>query len=69
MQAIFNGYEVEKVVGVVPKNIEYFDDEISNYPQDKSSIKLKEIMGYDQHRIAPTDISMSDLQYLELSTY
>ena len=46
MQAIFNGYEVEKVVGVVPKNIEYFDDEISNYPQDKkSSIKLKEIMG------------------------
>ena len=28
---------IEKVVGVVPKNIEYFDDEISNYPQDKKA--------------------------------
>ena len=62
MQADISNLAITKLVGVVPENISYFDDEIENYSHDKeSSAKLKKVMGYNQHRVVLHDSTISDL--------
>ncbi|MFT7723393.1 MAG: 3-oxoacyl-[acyl-carrier-protein] synthase III C-terminal domain-containing protein [Roseateles sp.] len=62
MKASFTGVSIAACIGVVPRQISYFDDEIENYSHDKaSSIKLKELMGYGEHRVAPAGVTTADL--------
>jgi 3-oxoacyl-[acyl-carrier-protein] synthase III len=62
VQADISNISISKLVGVVPKNISYFDDEITNYSHDKeSSAKLKKVMGYNQHRVVSSNATVSDM--------
>jgi 3-oxoacyl-[acyl-carrier-protein] synthase-3 len=62
MQADISNLAITRLIGVIPKNISYFDDEITNYSHDKeSSAKLKKVMGYNQHRVVSGDSTVSDL--------
>ena len=62
MKAVFKNIAIKTIVGVVPKNISYFDDEISNYSHSpENSAKLKKTMGYNQHRIVRGDATTADL--------
>lgn len=62
MHAVFSHCRVDAVIGAVPRSVSFFDDEIQNYPQDRaSSLKLKEVMGYGEHRVVDSDITTYDL--------
>ena len=58
-------YRNKKVTGiltVVPKKVITFDEEMDNYKADKKRTKrLKEVMGYEQHRIVEDGVCSSDL--------
>jgi 3-oxoacyl-[acyl-carrier-protein] synthase-3 len=62
MRAVFSNVRLAGVVGVVPRNVSYFDDELANYSHDPAnSRKLKQAMGYGEHRIATKGTTTSDL--------
>lgn len=64
MQADIGNLAITNLVGVVPKNISYFDNEIENYSHDaESSAKLKKVMGYNQHRVVFKDSTISDMAF------
>lgn len=47
---------------VIPKNERRFIDDMKQFNANENrSLKLAQIMGYDRHRIAPNDISASDM--------
>ena len=60
----FKNKKISSIITVLPKEESYFDDELKNYnfPQ-KKSLMLKEVMGYNKHRIAPDNVMASDLVY------
>jgi 3-oxoacyl-[acyl-carrier-protein] synthase-3 len=61
MKAHFNETRISAVIGVVPATVSYFDDELVNYTHDKlSSLKLKEVMGYGEHRIENSGRTTAD---------
>jgi 3-oxoacyl-[acyl-carrier-protein] synthase-3 len=65
MKATFKSFRISSVIGVVPSSISYFDNEIAKYNHDiSSSLKLKDIMGYGEHRIVERNITTSDLARL-----
>jgi len=53
---------VAGVLAVLPANERKFVDDMKNFdfPESKS-LKLREVMGYDRHRIAPAGVCVSDL--------
>lgn len=57
----FYGKKISSIISVLPQNESYFDDEISqyNFPPKKSQI-LKELMGYNKHRISSQNQLASD---------
>jgi 3-oxoacyl-[acyl-carrier-protein] synthase-3 len=58
----FNNKKITGILSVVPKNVVRFEEEIDNYNfSRKQSIRLKKIMGYDEHRIANGNVCISDL--------
>lgn len=58
----FKGKKITDIVSVVPSQISKYEDEIENYSFSRAKcMKLKEIMGFDEHRIAPENITASDL--------
>lgn len=62
MKAVFSGIRVAGVLGVVPRRVSRFDDELPNYSQPvANSRKLKTVMGYDQHRVAQPGVTTADL--------
>lgn len=62
MRSTIHGVRIVDVVGVVPAQVAYFDDEVPNYRQDAaSSAKLKAVMGYNTHRLAPPGTTVSAL--------
>lgn len=62
MKAVFNGQEISGILAVVPANCSKFDDEVANYSHDPANAaKLKALMGYDEHRLAPAETTTSDL--------
>lgn len=64
MYASFDSFHISAVIGVVPSSVSYFDDEVSNYTHDvSSSIKLKEVMGYGEHRVVTGNTTTCDLAY------
>ena len=61
MDLKFNNVKITGILSVIPENESYFDDEISNYEfSEETSIKLKETMGYNKHRIAEEGSTISD---------
>ena len=57
-----HGKKVTDIVSVVPSDVSMFVDEISNYNFSKAkSLKLKDVIGFDQHRLAPPDTTAADL--------
>lgn len=58
----FKGKKITNIVSVVPSQISKYEDEIENYSFSRAKcMKLKEIMGFDEHRIAPDNATASDL--------
>ena len=62
MYLSFSGKKITHLVAVVPSQVSRFIDELDQYTFSREkSLKLKEIMGFDEHRIAPDSITASDL--------
>src|SRR4029453_7135721 len=58
----FRNKRISGVLAVVPANERSFVDEMKNYNfPEARSLKLKEVMGYDTHRMVPPDVCVSDL--------
>ena len=62
MRSDLGNISITHLVGAVPSNVSYFDDEIENYSHDReSSLKLKKVMGYNQHRVVTEASTVSDM--------
>ena len=62
MKTIFHGKRITGIMGVLPQNEVYFDDEVGNYTfPEKQTQRLKKVMGYDKHRIVKNTTASSDL--------
>jgi 3-oxoacyl-[acyl-carrier-protein] synthase III len=62
MNFIFHDKRVAGVLVVVPKNERAFLDDMKNFGFPESrSIKLKEVMGFDRHRLVADGVCFSDL--------
>lgn len=58
----FSGKKITDIIAIVPSQVSKFEDEIEQYSFSREkSLKLKEIMGFDEHRIAPDEITAADL--------
>lgn len=58
----FRNKKISGILTVVPKNLVKFEDEIDNYGFSKEkSMKLKEVLGFDERRIVKGDICTSDM--------
>ena len=62
MNLVFHGKRIEGLLAVLPANERLFIDEMDqfNFPRARS-LKLKEVMGYDRHRIVDGAVCVSDL--------
>ena len=57
----FTGKKITAMLGVLPETIGYFDDEVNNYSfPPKQTMRLKKVMGYNQHRLAKNSSTVSD---------
>lgn len=62
MRLSFKNKKISGILVVVPANVALFEDEMGNYEFSiETSIKLKETMGYNQHRIVAGNVCVSDL--------
>jgi 3-oxoacyl-[acyl-carrier-protein] synthase-3 len=58
----FKGKRITDIISVVPSTISKYEDEIENYSFSRAKcMKLKDIMGFDEHRIASQNVTASDL--------
>ncbi len=61
MQTKFFGKKITSMLGVLPQNECFFDDEVGNYDfPEKQTMRLKRVMGYDKHRISKESSAASD---------
>lgn len=57
----FKGKRITSMLGILPETIGYFDDEVDNYSfPAKQTMRLKKVMGYNQHRLAKETTTVSD---------
>lgn len=62
MKTKFSGKRISGILGIVPENETFFDDEVDNYPfPAKQTLKLKKVMGYEKHRVVKPETATSDL--------
>jgi 3-oxoacyl-[acyl-carrier-protein] synthase-3 len=62
MNLIYNHRKISGILTIVPANERSFVDEMANFNfPEKRSLKLKEVMGYDKHRIVDGPVCVSDL--------
>jgi 3-oxoacyl-[acyl-carrier-protein] synthase-3 len=62
MKCIFKHKRVSAVVSVVPREEYRFDDEYPNYKlTEERARRFKKMMSLDRHRIAPPEVTSSDL--------
>lgn len=58
----FSGKKITDLVAVVPKDVSRFVDELDQYSFSREkSLKLMDIMGFREHRIAPGNVTAADL--------
>lgn len=61
MITTFTGKRISSMLGILPETIGYFDEEVNNYSfPPKQTMRLKKIMGYNQHRLAKDASTVSD---------
>lgn len=61
MNFTFNGKRIASILGVLPENEIYFEDEVGNYSfPAKQTLRLKKVMGYEKHRISKDTSTVSD---------
>lgn len=61
MKAIFKGKKISGILGILPEEVSYFDDEVNNYSFPvKQTLRLKKVMGFEKHRLAKSDSTVSD---------
>lgn len=57
----FQRKRISAMLGILPETIGHFDDEVNNYSfPPKQTLRLKKVMGYDQHRLAKETSTVSD---------
>ena len=57
----FQGKRITSMLGILPETIGRFDDEVDNYSfPARQTMRLKKIMGYNQHRLAKETSTVSD---------
>jgi 3-oxoacyl-[acyl-carrier-protein] synthase-3 len=62
MNLKFKNKKITGILTVVPDKERYFDDELDNFEFSKeTSLKLKETMGYNKHRVVEDGTCVSDL--------
>lgn len=62
MNLVFHGKRIEGLLAVLPANERLFVDEMDQFDFPRArSLKLKEVMGYDRHRIVDGPVCVSDL--------
>ncbi len=61
METWFKGKKITSMLGILPEKIGYFDDEVDNYSfPAKQTMRLKKVMGYNQHRLSKETSTVSD---------
>lgn len=61
MKMTFQGKKVTSILGILPGQVGYFDDEASNYTFPVSqTLRLKRVMGFDKHRVSKESTTVSD---------
>lgn len=61
MKTVFREKRITGILGVLPQNISFFDDEIDNYTlPKKQTLRLKKLMGFEKHRLAKEKSTASD---------
>jgi len=62
MNLLYHGRKISGILSVLPSTISKFDDEAGNYsfPRDKT-MRLKSVMGFNEHRVVPEGVCVSDL--------
>lgn len=61
MKAKFKGKRISGILGLLPEKIGYFDDEVENYTFPiKQTMRLKKVMGYEEHRLSKENSTASD---------
>lgn len=64
----FGGKRISAMLGVLPETVSNFDDEVGNYSfPAKQTLRLKKIMGFNQHRLAKATSTVSDFAVYGLS--
>ncbi len=67
METWFKGKKISSMLGVLPETIGYFDEEVDNYSfPKKQTMRLKKVMGYNQHRLAKETSTVSDFSVFGL---
>lgn len=62
MNLFFTHKKISGILTVLPSNEQTFDEDMKNFDAPPSrSLKLKLVMGYDRHRLAPADVTVSDM--------
>lgn len=68
MIAHFKDKQITAMLGILPETIGKFDDEVNNYSFPvKQTLRLKKIMGFNQHRLAKDCSTVSDFAVYGLS--
>ena len=63
----FQGKRISSMLGVLPETVGHFDDEVNNYSfPAKQTLRLKKVMGYEQHRLAKDTSTVSDFAVFRL---
>lgn len=62
MKLVFRGKRIEGLLTILPANERLFVDEMDQFDFPRArSLKLKDVMGYDRHRIVDGAVCVSDL--------
>ena len=68
MNFIFQGKKILGILAIIPSNERNFVDDMKGFNfSEARSLKLKEVMGYDRHRIAAEGTCASDLAVFGLN--
>lgn len=62
MNLFFTQKKISGILTVLPSHEQSFDEDMKNFASSPArSLKLKLVMGYDRHRLAPAHITVSDM--------
>ena len=69
MQTTFCGKKITSMLGILPEQEVYFEDEVGNYSfPEKQTLRLKRVMGYEKHRISKKSSTVSEFALLVSGT-